>query len=281
VNTLAAGPAVVEVSPAQGGRIAQITVAGTPLLVDELDATAVEGASAAEVDPVSWGAFPLVPWAGRIGHGRFSFQGSWYEVDGVRLDGHPVHGRGVLTSWDVLDVGRDHIEMQCPLDWVFRGTAHQHIQLTPVAVVAVLSVLAADRAMPATIGWHPWFRRPAQDRLEFGTMYERGADHLPTGELVAPTPRPWDDCFLEPSAPLRLAYDGGPTVTIASDCDHWTVYDERPYAVCVEPQSGPPDAVNMGRAAVLAPGELLQRTMTIAWSDVGARRSGGRRPAGR
>jgi aldose 1-epimerase len=43
------------------------------------------------------------------------------------------------------------------------------------------------------------------------------------------------------------------------------VYDQLAHATCVEPQSGPPNAQNMGVAQVLAPGEMLQRTMTIAW----------------
>jgi aldose 1-epimerase len=43
------------------------------------------------------------------------------------------------------------------------------------------------------------------------------------------------------------------------------VYDEQPGLLCVEPQSGPPDAFNIGGATRLEPGELLQRTMTIGW----------------
>src|SRR5690606_34548827 len=106
---------------------------------------------------------------------------------------------------------------------------------------------------PVTIGWHPWFVKPVTDRLEFEAMYRRGADGLPTGELVDPTPRPWDDCFVRPRGPLRLHYadpsggaDQALVVTIASDCDHWVVYDEPVHATCVEPQSGPPDAANLG-----------------------------------
>ncbi|MEY4176348.1 MAG: hypothetical protein RI900_3513, partial [Actinomycetota bacterium] len=45
----------------------------------------------------------------------------------------------------------------------------------------------------------------------------------------------------------------------------WVVYDEQPGLLCVEPQSGPPDAFNIGGATRLEPGELLQRTMTIGW----------------
>lgn len=259
MNTLVAGAASVVVSPEDGGRVAQITVRGTDLLVTGV----------ASEDPISWGSYPMVPWAGRIRHGRFLFQGRWYDVPRTMGD-HAIHGTGYLEPWDVLDVGMDHIEMQCALDWPFGGTAHQHIQLTPVALVCVLSVLAADRAMPATIGWHPWFRKPDSDRLRFTAMYIRDETHIPTGELVPPSERPWDDCFVGVDPPIQLAWTGGPggpiNVTVSSDCDHWVVYDEPEHATCVEPQNGPPDAVNLGLAAILAPGELLQRTMTIAWS---------------
>jgi len=34
----------------------------------------------------------------------------------------------------------------------------------------------------------------------------------------------------------------------------------------VEPQSGPPDAFNIGGATRLEPGAILQRTMTLTWA---------------
>jgi aldose 1-epimerase len=62
----------------------------------------------------------------------------------------------------------------------------------------------------------------------------------------------------------------GLTVTVASDCDHWVIYDQPEHATCVEPQSGPPDAANLGLATVLQPGEFLQRSMTISWLPAGS-----------
>ena len=57
---------------------------------------------------------------------------------------------------------------------------------------------------------------------------------------------------------------------LSSDCDHWVVFDLPPTTTCVEPQSGPADAPNLGDGApgvaqVVAPGSPLRRTMTIAW----------------
>ena len=95
-------------------------------------------------------------------------------------------------------------------------------------------------------------------------MYVRDDDFIPSGRLVPPTPPPWDDCFVGPAHMPRLHYSDL-AVTVSSDCDHWVVYDVPDHATCIEPQSGPPDAFNLGLATRLEPGELLQRTMTIRW----------------
>ena len=269
VNTLTAGPAVVEVAPRRGGRIAQITIGDTPLLVDDHDAAEVAGVAVGEVDPLSWGSFPLVPWAGRIADGRFSFQGSWYEAPGLRLGEHAIHGTGCSPRGTCSTSGATTSSSSAALAGRSAAPPTSTSSSRRDALVCVLSVLAADRAMPVTIGWHPWFRSAGDDRLEFGhDVPPRRPTTSPPASWCDPKPRPWDDCFVEPR-PRRSSssYDGGPTVTISSDCDHWVVFDERPHATCVEPQSGPPDAVNLGRASVLAPGELLQRTMTITWTE--------------
>lgn len=251
---LHAGDVTATISPSDGGRVASLTVGATDLLV--------RGSSADH--PSMWGSFPMAPYAGRVRDAGFVWEGRTVRL-APTAPPHAIHGTAFTTAWDILDDGLDHVELSCPLTWPLGGTAHQHLQLTPHALVCVLSVVAGDRPMPAVIGWHPWFVRPPRDRIRFRAMYERGPDHLPVGGLVAPSPRPWDDCFVEPLEPLVL--DHGPVVvTVSSDADHWVVYDEPAHAICIEPQSGPPDAFHIGGAAVLGPGELLQRTMTISWT---------------
>ena len=94
-------------------------------------------------------------------------------------------------------------------------------------------------------------------------MYVRDDVGIPTGELVPTPPGPWDDCFVEPTDPIELRFDGL-TVTISSDCDHWVVYDQPAHATCVEPQTGPPDGPNLAPVR-LESGETLSRSMRIAW----------------
>lgn len=258
VIDLEAGDARATVHPERGGRLGSLEVLGRPLLRDD-----------ASPSTLLWGCYPMAPWAGRIRHGAFEFDGHRYQMP-LDAPPHAIHGTSHLARWDVVDAGRDHCELRCDLDWPLGGIAHQHIVMRPDGIVLLLAVVATTQRMPAVIGWHPCFRPPHSATLEFGAMYRRDAEGIPTGETVGPPPPPWDDCFTTPCAPivLRYAADGtSPPIDLRldSDCDHWVVFNELPDALCVEPQSAPPDAHNLGSAAVLEPGELLQRRFEITW----------------
>ena len=256
--SIGAGAAVVRVDAARGGRLATVTVAGRELLVGP----------APERGPLHWGSYPMAPWAGRIRHGRFPLAGRVHQLP---LDGsldrppHAIHGTAYLQAWEVDAVGPDHVALTCDLAWELGGRAWQHVEVDPSGVSCVLAVTASDRAMPAEIGWHPWFVKPASVGFRPMSMYARDAEGIPTGELVPAPPPPWDDCFVNVE-PVELRYPGL-SVTVTSDCDHWVVFDEPSHATCVEPQSGPPDAFNL-RQRVLAPGDQLRRTMHIGWRQL-------------
>ena len=250
---MTAGDAQVTIDPGAGGRVVQITVAGVDLLVDDRSG-----------GPLTWGCYPMAPWAGRVRHGRFVFAETPVQLP-INLEPHAIHGTTFTDSWSVVDAGRDYCELTCDLAWPFGGRAHQHVYLDERGVTLMLGVLATSAPMPAVVGWHPCFRAPQWSSLEFGRMYARDVHHMAVANLVAPKPHPWDDCFVEPLGPLQFRQQQV-TVTIDSDCDHWVVYDEQPHLLCIEPQSGPPDAFNIGGATRLAPGELLQRRMSIRWA---------------
>ena len=249
---LAAGDTRMVVHPDEGGRIGRLRVRGRDLLQHE----PANG-------PLTWGCYPMAPWAGRVRDGRFTFDGMGYQVP-LNAPPHAIHGTGFVSGWEVLDAGDDYCDLQTDLAWPFGGIATQHLQLDERGLAAVLTVSATGQAMPAVVGWHPCFLKPRRADLEFARMYVRDADYIAVAELVPPKPHPWDDCFVEPLAPIRLHYPDL-TVTIGSDCDHWVVYDGPAGLTCVEPQSGPPDAFNIGRSTRLEVGDMLQRHMTIGW----------------
>ncbi|CAB4859688.1 unannotated protein [freshwater metagenome] len=250
------------IRPDDGGRLASLRVGRQQLLVEQGDVAAATG----ESDPMSWGSYPMAPWAGRVRHGRFVFEGSRHELP-INLAPHSIHGTVFTRAWhvDVVNDDSTSATLSCALGplWPFGGFATQTITLGPDRLDCVLSVTGAEHAMPVLLGWHPWFVKPMGADLRFAAMYQRDAEGIPTGVLVTPPTGPWDDCFIEPLAPITLHYDTC-TITVTSDCSHWVVYDQPHHATCIEPQSGPPDAFNLG-AEVLLPGQTLQRTMTIRW----------------
>jgi aldose 1-epimerase len=78
-------------------------------------------------------------------------------------------------------------------------------------------------------------------------MFERNKDDgLPTGKLVKPKPEPWDDAFTEIIGTPSVIWVGAARLDIESDAPTWVVYTEDTEGVCIEPQTAPPDAANLG-----------------------------------
>ena len=267
ILTLQRGDVAVTVFPDAGARIGQIVVADRALLIEVPDP--------ADRLPTMWGSFPMAPWAGRIRHGRFRFDGVDHELAINHHDGpgperaHAIHGVAFDRPWSVDMASTTSCTCSVTLDWEFGGRATQTIDLFDDRVDVTLTVESTGASFPAEIGWHPWFLKP--DRLDVSpsAMYERDEFGLPTGALVEPSDGPWDDCFLA-AGPVVLGYDrtNVAAITVTSDCDHWVIFDEPATATCVEPQSGPPDAVNLTTSVtshVVGPGASLTRRMSIAW----------------
>ena len=246
---------LIEIDAVSGGRIAQISFRGIELLVGQ-------GSAVPLGDPMRWGCYPMVPWAGRVRDGRFELNGRSYQLP-VGADGHAIHGVGFTSAWTVVarTSGSVELTLALPRDetWPFGGRARQQIVVGDGAIRMELAVTADDRRFPAVIGWHPWFRKP--DRLQFrpAAIYRR-VDGIAVDEQIEVPPGPWDDCFVN-TEPV-VAEIGGVTATLTSDCTEWVVYDQPAHATCIEPQSGPPDAFNT-RPHLLEPGETLARTFRI------------------
>ncbi len=260
---LTCGAASVAIDPVRGGRLSALVVDGHPLLF-----------SARSV-ALQWGSYPMVPWAGRVADGRFGFAGTVIELP-RNLPPHAAHGVGFTSSWAVVDHGSSEAEVATELasPWPFGGKVAQRFRLDDDGLTIELTVTAGDAAMPVMVGWHPWFNRhlgvengsPVEAELGFAarSMYELDERAIPTGRLVAPTPRPWDNCFTGIDEGPVLTWPGLAELRLSSSCDHWVVYDRPGHAICVEPQSDAPDAFNR-EPAVLGAGDRLEAWFRLGW----------------
>ncbi len=190
-----------------GARLTSVRFDGHEVLAD----LTVEGT------PRAWthGCFAMAPYAGRVYGGVLHDEGEEITLRGPGTDGHVMHGVTSDRAWTRLD----QLSARIDLDdrWPFGGWAEQRLVVTDDAVTVTLTVHNEERAMPAWLGFHPWFRRslgtggPLEITSDLGSMYEKDADGRLTGRTVAVPTGPHDDCFLAPELPVRLEWPGALT----------------------------------------------------------------------
>lgn len=220
------------------------------------------------------GCFAMAPFAGRLREGRLPWRGEQHALP-RHAPPHAIHGTAVDAAWRVVEANRATAVLEHVLadPWPFAGTVRQELALAPDRLDVRLSLRAGEE-QPVTLGLHPWFPRrlprggPVELRFDPVQQYVRGDDGLPTGELVPPLPGPHDDCFLGLRSAPKLVWPGALELTLESPVEHWVLFDERDEAVCVEPQTGPPDAVHLGQAHIVRAGEEHALALTLRWTAV-------------
>jgi len=179
---------------------------------------------------------------------------------------HAIHGTVFDTSWLTIDHSptRAVLVAQLGSRWPYAGQVMHEVEVdtNERTITCTLTVTTSSESMPAQVGWHPWFVRPATLDVDFAEMYVRDDHYIPDGRRIAPTPGPWDDCFIGARRAPSVSFHDGARITIESDCDHWVIYDIPKHALCVEPQSGPPDGFTLAPLLV-TPQTPLRRTMKL------------------
>ncbi|MCX3060750.1 aldose epimerase family protein [Streptomyces beihaiensis] len=236
-TTLTAGDAEVTVAPGNGCRVSSLKIAGTELLRQG----------------ERYGCFPMAPWCGRIRDGRFLDGGQLHQMP-LNSPPHAIHGFARDHEWTTAHATSTEASFTYDLTdpWPYRGRVTQTVALTEDSLSLSLGIETAKDSFPAQLGWHPWFNRnlggDSEDvTLDFAPAWqeERGDDHLPTGHRIDPKPGPWDDCFGMPEGvDVTLTWPGRLSLNVTSREKWAVVYDEQEAAVCVEPQTGPPNGLN-------------------------------------
>jgi len=253
VFELSSRDATLSIDPAAGGRISSLLIGGTEVLFSESD------------NPVEWGCYPMIPFAGRIRDGRFRFEGTDYQLP-LNMAPHALHGYGMTSRWTRVDDNSIAYTFGDP--WPFAGRAEQHFELTDSDLTITMTLEAVDR-QPIQMGWHPWFLRDTSaGSIEIDiadcSMYRRDSHGIPDGTLIARPEGPWDDCFTNLERDPVISW-GDLSIRLSASADHWVVYSEPDHAVCVEPQTGPPNQINH-QLVVAECGTAHQETFMLRWS---------------
>ena len=276
--------AVVDVE--RGGRVASLVIDGHEILVGPPDATDRS---------IRWGLFVMAPWVGRLSGGRLHWGGSAIQLP--RNHGrHAIHGLTFDRAWQVDRREAASSELSIELDrgrWPFGGRVRQRLELRPDSL-DLAAEIEADEPMPAALGWHPWFRRALADgddgdlvrlRVAATDVLERRA-MIPTGRTVAVRgstdlragpalgSRRLDDAFVGVRESPMIDWPAlRLTLRIADPLSVVTVYSP-PDALCVEPQTGWPNALGLpgpvagqAGAVIVNPGRPLRVGWSLHWQS--------------
>ena len=276
---LTAGGASTTIDVDRGGRLASLRVRDRELLVgppDDADAS------------MRWGLVLMAPWPGRLADGRLRWRGRTYQLRQTH-GRHAIHGNVWATAWQVEAATATEATLAVDLDrdgWPFGGVVRHVVRLEPDGLALEASIVA-DRAMPAALGWHPWFQRGIAEpslRLDADGVLKRRA-MLPTGAVLPLTGktdlrngpvlgrRRLDDAYVGARSPAVLGWpDFELRMDFARECDTVVVYT--PWnAVCIEPETARPNALGLPDAAAraagrreLEAGETLTAALRISWT---------------
>lgn len=198
---------------------------------------------------MNWGWFAMVPWAGRIKKGFIKdVEGTEFHLPTHWDPPHAEHGFGFVSPWESSGPNTSRLEMPVPYAPAY---AEQTIEVLDDTMTWTLHYFANGCTLPAWVGFHPWLPKKINDSDECTLIFKaekmllRGGDGLPAGDLVDISPHPWDDAFFGVTDPPIIQWGRTAKLTITASVPWWVVYDEDPLAICVEPQTAPPDAANL------------------------------------
>ena len=228
----------VAVDEKRGSRITSLIWGGLEFVVQERPSL------------MDWGWYVMVPWAGRIKDGVIkNLAGDDFYLPTNWEPPHAEHGFGFFSAWERTSSNSTRLLLPRPYAPAF---AEQKFEIFGSTLRWTIEYTPNGCDIPAWVGFHPWFlrrlERGGDAELEFiaEKMLVRGLDALPTGEYSAPKPLPWDDAFTGVQGNPNIVWPGAARVVIESAAPWWVVYTENEVGICVEPQSAPPDAANLG-----------------------------------
>ncbi len=268
----------VLLEPERGGSLAAFEWAGLSILRASRPGLMSETA-----------CFPLVPFSNRIANGKFALKGQKFQLapNAPAVDAkNPIHGYGWLSAWNVVSAGGTSAVIEHTHDgdkWPWRYRARQQVSVKHDGLSLQLHVTNLDKtAMPAGLGFHPYFPRKA-DTIYHGLHkgeWQVDEGCLPVDLNEMPEPQDWwngqpvgsrgvDTVYARREGPLTLHWpDIAAKATIRPS-------DNLPFTVvytpggrdffCVEPVSQETDAVNAdsGMMTMLAPGETMSASLHI------------------
>ena len=201
----------IAISPTDGGSIMELhaKVRGTWQPILERDLVPQDGSLA-----LSSGLFIMLPFANRAAKNLLSAGDQSFAVSPNTADPLALHGTGWQRSWQVLDHSAQSLSLGLHVDAsTYAFTFDSVLTFTLLDAVLRLSCRVTNtdyQAIPAGIGFHPYFPRTPATRLRFAAkhFWLEGPDHLPTSPISVPPELDFSHGVRVPEAWRNNLYSG-------------------------------------------------------------------------
>jgi len=282
-DRLTTGDLEVEVLPEVGARLHRLRAFGHDVLRTPDDP------GRHRIDPFFWGGYPMAPWCNRIEASPVDVAGRRLDLPSNFPDGSAIHGQVYARRWDRLAQGDFRVRGGGD-DWPWPYEAGLTFAVRDATLTIAMTVTnLADSAMPAGIGIHPWFRRPARIAIHADAVYRQNLatsrDPEPvTGAYDLRRPGPMADdldaTWVELTDPaVEMAWlDVGLGMTMRATGPNPHIVAASPHdmdAIAVEPETHAPQGLRRllggepGGLAWLDPGGTLRLDATLAFHRLG------------
>lgn len=285
----------LEVLPEAGASIANLAARVRGAWLPILRPTAADAIAARNSS--LFACFALVPWSNRLADARFVFEGRTHQLEPNTPEGYAIHGDVRKRPWRTITTERERLVLAfdscdfADVNFPFPFGIELSYALDGGTLQTTLDLTSrGTSAMPAGIGFHPYYRRTLLDDAEQVEIRARAprayADLVPTRPAI-PIDASQDFAHGRPLGDQNFdtcfaGWDGKATITwpssgvrahVACDAtlDHLILFAPpgKPF-FALEPVSNANNGFNLAALGdpdagmrVLAPGETLRATFRL------------------
>ena len=265
----------LRLNPELGGSVESFLQGNTPIL---------RSALAGSTSPLNQAAYPLIPFSGRIDHGKFNFDGRNVTLpSNMPPEPHAIHGQGWQSEWQI-ESRNDHaatlIFDYSGADWPWRYRAEQTFELSASALNLTMRLQnLASTPMPAGMGWHPFFPKndarltanvdliwpSSSDAISQPPIHSDEVEKLNNGVSVRDLAL--DNAFTATSAGTQMRWATGSrrvSLQATDNLGHLIIYTPaEENFFCVEPVSHAPNSLNSALPANVTGAKVLSSNQTM------------------
>ncbi len=135
--------------------------------------------------------FLMLPYVNRVRGNEIRSKNLVFAMTPNTSEPLALHGVGWQTSWQVLEADADFCELGCiaPVDYPIQFRARQKLSLSNDALLIDVSITnTSNISIPVGAGFHPYFPRDDQTKLQFSADYFwlEGPGYMPTDCIRVP-----------------------------------------------------------------------------------------------